>query len=99
MESQVKVRDEEDKTDDDKEATACKILKDLIVQYKKAIADKVPPRSPMYNQYMREKAKDATMQAQFESAKGCKNKREKIRTEWLQNVVEVKKQSCNKCKQ
>ena len=40
---------------------------------------------------MRAKAKDATMQAQFESAKGCKNKRESLRTEWLQNVVEVKK--------
>ena len=91
LESQVKVKDEEDKTDDVPGSKTCKILKDLIAQYKSAIADKVPPRSDVYNQYMRAKAKDATMQAQFESAKGCKNKREKIRTEWLQNVVEVKK--------
>ena len=90
LESQVKVSNPEELTENTG-SKPCKILKDLIVQYKSAIADKVPPRSDVYNQYMREKAKDATMQAQFESAKGCKNKRESLRTEWLQNVVEVKK--------
>ena len=73
LESQVKVKDEEDKTDDVPGSKTCKILKDLIAQYKSAIADKVPPRSDVYNQYMRAKAKDATMQAQFESAKGQRN--------------------------
>ena len=34
LESQVKVKDEEDKTDDVKGSKTCKILKDLIVQYK-----------------------------------------------------------------
>ena len=79
----------EAKTNDDKGRS--KILKELIAQHQKAIAEGVPPRSASYNTYMREKARDATMQAQFENAKGCKNKRESLRVEWLQNVVEVKK--------
>ena len=90
MESQVKVKDEEDTTDDVPGSKTCRILKELIAQYKSAIAEKIPARSKVYNQYMRAKAKDATMQAQFESAQGQRNERERLRLEWVQSQLEVK---------
>ena len=85
LESQKK----EGKKDDVKDSKPCNILKDLIAQYESAIANKVPSRSDVYNQYMRAKARDATMQAQFASAKG-QNARERLRTEWVKSQLDVK---------